>query len=107
MLAGLDVQDGFFTHLSGSSVFLHMASLSSRIACLSSLVPHGSKEQARTLAVLLKAGPGTNTASLSLYSVGQSSCRSTQIFLVKRKQLTMANFGTSYHILLKGERASH
>lgn len=103
--AGLDGQDGIFISVSGVWLFLHVVSLSSRIIWTSYLAAQGSKGQGRKLAVLLQAGLGTSTASLSLYFIGQSHCRPAEIFSLGSKQV--ANFGTGYHVFLKGEHASN
>lgn len=64
------------------------------------MVPKGQKGN-------LKAGPSTSIASLTLYIIGQNGCKPAWIFSMGKKQLTVANFETSYHIVLKGEHESN
>ena len=76
---------------------------SSRRVWAACLAAPGFQERKR--AVVLKAGPGTSTASCSLHFMGQRSCRPAATFSWGSKPLRAASFGTSYHLLSKGGHA--
>lgn len=74
---------------------------SSRRVWAACLAAPGFQERKR--AVVLKAGPGTSTASCPLHFMGQRSCRPAATFSWGSKPLRAASFGTSYQLLSKGD----